>query len=176
MSIYERLGALVAEGVLFPVRSSRWNNQRAIFLSEELNRALADPRSALNFFDQKAEIIGFFERWISGSKIAVRLDNDDRGAELARLLPPPEEIWEIRILSPRPQLRIFGRFIARDMLVVTAAWNRDQLGTAFTRKGKTSRSWMRAMHDCEREWSRLFGRAEPFRGHAIRDYVSENNH
>lgn len=174
MSIRERIDELVKGNALIPFRLEGVKARRALFMTHEMQRVMSNPVSSVNFFQQKAEIISFFERWVGGGLIAIRLTQEGKDAELARLMPPPEEIWEIRLLAPRPQVRVFGRFAARDMLVVTAAHNRDQLGSATSRTGKRNQSWLRAMYDCERDWNRIFGGAEPLRGYAIGDYVSEN--
>jgi hypothetical protein len=85
---------------------------------------------------------------------------------LKRLDPPPIEIWEVKVVEPRPQVRLFGRFADRDLLILTKFHLRDKLGD------KGSRQWDAAMKECEDTWDALG--LPLYSKSLIRDYVSGN--
>ena len=175
MSIHEMLQQLEGEGKLVRfLPPDGVAEKRQLFLTSGLYQEFSDRRSSFNFFGQMPAARIAFGRWVTGNLVTVRLGLGNTGAELARLEPPPEEIWEFRITEPVPQLRVFARFAAPDILVATAAVNRDRLGRAFSRSQKQNKAWTEAMYGCISEWTRLFGRTEAFRGRVIADYVSEN--
>lgn len=175
MSIDEILERLENEGRLvgYPVPEG-FERKRVLYLTAALLQEFEDRNSSLNFFGQMRAARIVFNRWVTGGPVVVRIGGRGAGALLARLEPPPDDIWEFRVTEPKPQLRIFARFAKQDVLVATAAANRDRLGTAFWRSNKQSKAWSEAMYDCLSEWNRLFGGTPAFRGSAVGDYVSEN--
>src|ERR1700730_11056289 len=84
------------------------------------------------------------------------------------LAQPPPEIWEVRVTEPKPQVRLLGRFLEPDTLILTKFHLRDQLGD------KESRVWTTAMRDCHHKWTALFPGIPPFRPTTIHHYVTEN--
>lgn len=175
MSIHEMLRRLEGDGKLVRFHEpTRFPEQRMLYISLDLVRQLRDPRSSVRFFGQAIPMQAMFEHWAGGGEIMVRLGGRSGDAELARLEPPPEEIWELRVTRCAPQVRIFCRFAARDTLVALTAWNRDQLGGVNRSRNRPGKSWPEAMYGCLSEWNRLFRGADAFRGRAIGDYVSTN--
>lgn len=104
----------------------------------------------------------------------VRIDGGGRRSFLARLAPPPVEIWELRITEPNTQVRFFGRFAAPDTLVLFSSRSRDVLGDRTKASGGRSQAWASAMYECEREWKGMFPDHAPFVGTKVQDYVSGN--
>jgi hypothetical protein len=88
------------------------------------------------------------------------------GGFLKELDPPPDNIWEIRITHPNPQVRIIGTFAEPDTLVITSMHTRPFLGD------KGSAAWQTTMNSCHQTWNTLFG-SPPFRSNSIHDYVTE---
>lgn len=87
---------------------------------------------------------------------------------MRRLAEPPPEIWEIRVTEPKTQqVRMLGRFLIADALVLTNFHTRSYLG----RFG--SHAWATAMTQCVATWNRLFD-FPPHTGSVIGDYVTEN--
>lgn len=174
MSIRERLNLAVEQGHLVRYQRASVEGFRQLYLTAALYDELQNEQSAIAFFGQRSAVSAFFTRWLNGSRLSLRIEERTGRNEMARLEPPPEEIWEMRITEPRPQLRIFGRFVDRNVFVAMFAVNRDRLGNAFSTPGRKSQSWLGAMYDCETLWNGIFGGAEPFRGATHGDYVSEN--
>lgn len=172
MSIYERLSEAEEQGTIIRYRRAPIEEKRALYVTASFFRELSHPGSAIDFFGQKFSVSALFTRWLNGSPLSIRLHDRAFQAELARLEPPPEEIWEMRITVPRPQLRVFGRFAERDVFVAMFAINRDRLGRAFSANGRKNQSWQGAMYECEAIWNGILGGAEPFRGQSASDYVS----
>lgn len=175
MSIHEMLETLEEEGhlIVYPAPPGR-PMRRRLYLAAGLYREMGDHRSGLKFFGQMPAVQAVFKRWVCGDSVSMRLNDNGHEALLARLKPPPEDIWELRVTEPKPQLRIFACFAATDILVGMSAVNRDRLGRAFARSGRQSKLWTEAMYGCQAEWRRLFGGAAAFRGRQARDYVSKD--
>lgn len=174
MSIFEMLDRLTAERKLLRYSPVGLGDVRRLYLSAAFARELFEGQSAIGFFEQQTSVLNMFERWIRGKRITVRISGRVPGALLARLEPPPEDIWEFRVTDPRPQLRVFVMFAAPDVLVVLLARNRDTLGSAGNAHGKKSKAWLEAMYGCQTEWRRIFGGASPFRGGKLADYITGN--
>lgn len=175
MSIYDTLNALEDEGRLVRYLPPEGIPlMRGLYLTTRFYRELADARTSVHVFGQMPAIRILFNRWVAGQVFVMRLAGSRPDADLARLQPPPDDIWEFRLTQHAPQLRIFTRFAAPDVVVATNAVNRDTLGNASARAGKKSKAWVEAMYDCETEWKRLFGGAKPYRADRIAGYVSKN--
>jgi hypothetical protein len=171
MSIPEALIALQRSGDLIPWIPARTRRKprRRLFLTPEALRDLRDPGSAVNLlaWDTKGtrgRIEADLDLWVLGGRVYL-----NRTARfLCRLGPPPPEIWEVRVTEPRPQIRLFGRFLEPDTLILTKFHLRHQLGN------RGSRVWVTAMRDCERKWAMLFPSTPPFSANSIHQYVTEN--
>jgi hypothetical protein len=151
-----------------PARTTR-KPRRRLYLTMEARRDLFDPTSAVNLLSwNKKSTRGCIEAdldlWVLGGRVYL----NERARFLCRLWPPPPEIWEVRVTEPRPQVRLFGRFIEPDTLILTKFHLRDQLGK------RESRVWITAMRDCERKWAALFPATPPFSASTIHRYVTEN--
>jgi hypothetical protein len=97
---------------------------------------------------------------------------DDHGHPkfLKRLEAPPPEIWNIRVTESDVQARLFCRFFAPSVLIVTEIVPRSDLSQG----GKYSpQRWAKAMGDCLSDWDAL-GLGTPHSGLTIHDYVWEN--
>lgn len=84
----------------------------------------------------------------------------DSNTMLARVDPVRHEVWDIRCLAPRPQIRCFGRFAGKDTFVALSWADRDEL------------DWQDEIENCLSEWTRLFFPSSPFRGASLDDYIT----
>ena len=175
MSIHEMLQQLEGEGKLVRyLPPDGVAEKRMLLMTQSLRQEIFSRRSATAYFGQTRWILSAFDRWVSGSEVTVRWSGRQGGGDLALLEPPPEEIWEFRIVQPQPQMRVFARFVARDVVIAMACHNRDALGPARRSRDRRSKAWLEAMYECESAWTRIFGGTRPLRGSAIGDYISEN--
>jgi len=167
MSIITHIAELEADGKLrrFTPRSRR-PCRRRLYLSPVASALLDNPSSPINLLVGRGYVEASFTRWVLGDRVY----GDQRKARfLARLCPPPPEVWEIRVTEPVIQGRIFARFAEADTLVITGAHTRSYLGA------KGSREWKRAMDDSVATWQQLFPEHLPFEcGDDIHCYVTEN--
>jgi hypothetical protein len=144
--------------------------KRALFLTRRAMRDFDDPHSPTNFFSNPAQIIAAMDRWVLGQRVwsVERRGQPPAGGFLKRLDPPPHEVWEVRVVEPRPQVRLVGRFAEKDTLLLTGFYLRDRLGD------RGSAQWAAAMSDCDNDWNLLFPGIPSFAKATIHEYVSEN--
>jgi hypothetical protein len=167
MSIQTDLKALQDAHILYPYFpvSTRRLPKRRLFLTARAERERTDPQSATNLLCHKGLIHATLDRWVLGDPIY----GDRRVRYLSDLCPPPPEVWEIRVVEPKPQqARLFGRFAEADTLILTAFHTRHLLGD------KGSQAWADAMADCVSQWDSFSPSLPLFSATSIREYVREN--
>lgn len=99
----------------------------------------------------------------------LQLGKGSNGGGFLKLLQPAREaVWEIRSQSPKPGIRVFGRFAEQDTFIATNLAFRKELGNA------NSDAFREAIETCKREWRNCFGELEPLRGRNVSDYIREN--
>lgn len=169
MSIAAKLSALEMAGKLMRYTpASRRRPARRLYLTAAANIERTDPNSAIGILagsTGRAFVEAALTRWAAGERVYA--DGRRKCRFLCRLDPPPPEIWEIRVTEPRPQIRLFGRFLEADTLIITKLHTRNYLGD------KGSANWNAAMISCRETWQSLFGE-KLFVGNNIHDYVTEN--
>ncbi|MCC0013849.1 MAG: hypothetical protein H6881_08230 [Rhodobiaceae bacterium] len=105
-----------------------------------------------------------FDTFISGNLVTVGGRHDDSFMKL--LEPEDEQVWEIRSISPKPSIRVFGRFAEPDVFVATNKGFRADLG------GFGSVGFKRAMTTCLQEWRKCFQNWPAFTGRHFNDYIT----
>ena len=107
-----------------------------------------------------------FERFVLGKMVVVALFRDHKDCRFARLDKPQDEVWEVRIVDSDPQLRIFGRFAARDIFVAL-------IGPIEHELVETDEDYEQIKTDFKNDWLNLFGWSETLiRGSSIDAYIS----
>jgi hypothetical protein len=158
MSIQEWANRLCADGTLFRI-VPYWpglQRRREFYATDIVNRLLVGPWVDQQEEERANELRYQVDRFLDGERIWVRPDCDDgTDASFARLKPPADEVWEMRSLKPKPSLRIFGRFIARDRFVAMNWAKRIDLGAA------TSQEWVDAIQLFHAQWQRYFATCPP---------------
>ncbi len=152
---------------VLPLRTRRPAKRRA-YLTKEAMKDLDDDHSPTNFFAGRHWVQAALMRWVLGDRVwRIRTRGSKWvGGFLKRLDPPPIEIWEVKVVEPKPQVRLFGRFADHDLLIFTKFHLRDKLGD------RGSKQWESAMKGCEASWAAL---GLPLYSRSlIEDYVSEN--
>lgn len=83
---------------------------------------------------------------------------------MSRLDPERNEVWEIRCRDPKPGLRIFGSFIAKDQFVALLALPHECLNDED--------DWNKLIVRYKEEWAWHFT-AQPISGVYPNDYISD---
>ena len=171
MSIADLILALEHQGQLrrFLPPRTRLPAVRRLYLAVPAMKDFDDPHSAANYFSGRSFVEGALTRWVLGGRVwAVERRKKREGGFLKRLEPPPNDVWEVKVTEPRPQVRLFGRFAEADTLILTKFHLRDSL------KEKGSSQWGAAMTECDNLWSALFPRIPIYSKSTISDYVTRN--
>lgn len=172
MSIHDLVADAVARCRLFPVepRMPSEPMNRTLYVHPEVHRLLNGP-----WKDEEEHLSGklwaAFDRFVVGKRITVALDSPYRKPKstyLSRMDPTGDEVWEIRILDPRPALRVFGRFADRDCFVALNWGLRKDLG------GPGSKEFQQAIRNCLVTWRQTFPHYNAFTGSTTDEYLSEN--
>lgn len=143
---------------------------RGAYLAMDAQKSMDNTSSALAVLGGRSYAQAMLERWVSDKPMRARLRGKRRGAFLARLDPPPPEVWEFRITEPNVQFRAFARFATADLVIVTHILSRQLLGKFG------SAQWKSAMFDCVARWDQLFPGQTPFQGNTVYDYITSNCH
>lgn len=151
-------------------------SKRGLFMTVPLDTALSHPNSTVAHYKARKHILRLFERWVTGELMTISMNGGGTGAFIAQLDPPPPDIWELRVTEPRPQFRVFCRFIAKDLIVATCVRTRDELGPRSVRSKKRSKAWTDAMYDCKTQWDKILPGTTPIAGHLSTDFVTECEH
>lgn len=166
-TISQELAALEAAKKLVRYESRRHKPKRRLYLAETAVRDLTSPSSAFGVLGIQGRIRDVLERWTTGGRVWT--DPDGKPRLLKPLFPPPPKVWEMMVIEPGAQVRLFCLFAEPDTLVVTHMHTRAMLGK------KNSKIWKEAKEKCDAKWNELFSHP-PFKAksNSIRDYVTEN--
>jgi hypothetical protein len=137
---------------------------RALFVSQEVLDSVQPPFPE-NFDGYRlGKFRGTLDVFTRGSWISIASDAYVKKpwAYFAPVDPFDLGIWDIRSMSPLPQIRCFGGWAEKDTFVaLTWRW-RDHIED-FADEAK----------QCRREWDRLFAPTPPYKGKSIDDYLKE---
>jgi hypothetical protein len=140
--------------------------KRRLYLTVTARKHLTDPNSATNVLKLRGFIHNAMVHWVAGGRI--RADERGKPRFLKRLCPPPPEIWEVRVTDPIPQVRLLGRLVEADTLILDRFHTRGYLGN------KGDPGWKEAMPACHAAFEALFPGEEIFQRKTIHEYVTEN--
>lgn len=142
--------------------------KRRLYLTALGRKHLIDPNSATNVLGLRGHIQNALIRWVSGG--LIHADETGKPRFLKRLCPPPPEIWEVRVTDPIPQVRLIGRLVEQDTLILDRFHTRSYLGD------KGDAGWKEAMEGCHATLERIFPGEPLLMADTIFAYVSENRH
>ena len=126
---------------------------KAVWL--DLYGTWADPALAVRYARARQVVDAF----VSNSLIAARFPpSKSVKAQIALLQPTTEEVWEFR--SPKPGVRVFGRFAEFNVFIATNVELREKINDDYTREKE----------DCKRQWRTFFPTYPPHRGSQLSDY------
>lgn len=157
-----RIGQLIKFEASGNPRVNRNTNTRKLYISRGIESFLASNKPLVE--QTRAD----FSDFVSGELVKVALHLDHKHCLIARLEPPADEVWEIRIYDTEPQLRFYGRFAECDTFV--ALTGPMEKSSIFRRKWNYSR----IKRACTAEWRRLFRSPALCKGEDIDAYLSSN--
>jgi len=158
----DEIKRLCDQGRLFRVEPLAWREtqERAIYVSRDIYRFLTQPSADPAANGDRRKLHRLFDRFISGQEISAAFKRNIKGSNIKRLSPPNAEVWEFKVKA-RPQLRVFGRFAAKDLfLAITGPVDRANC------------DFQAEKIRCQYEWSKLLPEHSPIHGSTIDDYIS----
>ena len=164
MSIRIRLQQLMAVGdIVFrpPIIVSRGVN-RDVFVSPAVNAFLEfqgiDPR----FARASGRALAKIDTFSSGRKIVFGLNPSGKSPAtlVSRNAPWRRGIVELRVCSYKPDVRIFGGFVDRDVLALLTWAPKDGI------------NYRDEVRRCRSEWDRMFPGMSPLIGNHHDDYLT----
>jgi hypothetical protein len=165
MLIRDAIEAAKAAGLLIPARPIvPWAGEPRVFLMcQSLHRSIKNGRShdderVRRRWAQLEADIGHF---VQGGRVTESL--------LKQLKPEKFEHWWLRSRTPRPSMRVFGRFAECDVFVGTHVGERSQYG------GMWSPEVEHEKFVCEDHWNNAgLAGYKAFSGSKYDDYISDN--
>lgn len=164
-SLQECVSSLLQDQTLILHPLAPGNAQRRVlFLHRRVWGAMVDPDTF--GFDSRdiAVLRADMDAFVSGKFLhdgfVKRLSSPD--TKPAKSVDP--NVWEIKCFDraqsgrPDPNIRLFGRFIDKDVFVGTNFERRNRL------KGKETPEWRAEILICQRLWAHMFANLEPFDG------------
>jgi hypothetical protein len=173
MSIREVLEARLADKSLVLVRPIRGGSKkRKVYVTPKVFEQL-DPQTASDEYSSSA---GHLRAWLDGFTKGRQLrvgERRSRTCDMKRLDPGKDEVWEIR-KQDQPSVRLFGRFLAKDIFIVTNMELVSNLFGVEWRRGKLPfwPNWGREIRNCKAAWRVMFYPYEPHSGSNLNDYLS----
>lgn len=172
MSMHDLLVDAVERHRLFLVepRMPSEPMNRDLYVTPEFHRLITGP-----WEDEEQHLAGrlwaAFDRFVVGQRISMALNNPYEKPShtyMSRLDPTGDEVWEIRIRDPKPALRVFGRFAAKDCFVALNWAPRKDLG------GPGSGEFQREIRTCLARWRQIFPHHNALTGNTVNEYISEH--
>lgn len=163
--ISAKIASLEAARKLVRYEPRRVKAVRRLYLCEQAVKDVTEASSALAVMRLQGSVLAVFDHWTAGRRVWV--DASGKPRLLKPLYPPDPKVWEMLVLEPGAQVRVFFVFAEPNTIVATHARTRNFLGK------KNSANWLDAKAQCMRTWSELFD-VPPFEGKTISDYVTEN--
>jgi hypothetical protein len=163
--IPSELAALDQSGKLVPYVPRRQKATRRLYLGRQAVTDITSANSALAVLGIQGRVRDVFDIWTTGGRVWT----DARGKPrfIKPLFPPKPEVWEMMMVEPGAQVRIFFVFAEPNTIVASHMRTRAFLGK------RNSQNWKDAKSDCMDAWNKLFPHP-PFKGTTIHDYVTEN--
>ena len=137
---------------------------RTLFVSHEVLGDVEGPFSPDFTGHRLGRFRGTLDAFTRGNWVSIASDPYAKKpwAYFAPVDPVDLDIWDIRSVSPRPQIRCFGAWAEKNTFVaLTWKW-RDDIDR-FSDEAK----------ECRAEWNRIFPSCPPYRGKTLNDYITE---
>lgn len=139
---------------------------RELIVSEEV-RDCVTPPWAENWMGQRhSEFRGILDSFTRGDWLTVAEKPFDKhsDADLARVDPVADEIWDIRCIDPNARIRCFGAFGGKDFFIALTWQYREDL--------YRHDEWEQEINRCKSRWDHLFNPLTRFQGVSFDAYLS----
>ena len=158
MSIEKEIKQRILDGSLkeLPLRAGR--KKRRLYVEATLYEEIVVERDDLEMMDRYTKLEADLNVFVTSQTINPHY--------LYLLSPTRDKVWEIRSVEPKPQLRVFGFFAAKDTFVATNHEYRDELG------GFDSAIWRREKRRALAIWRNLFNSYNPIDTIVVGDLVT----
>lgn len=113
---------------------------------------------------KKGSIQSIMDQFVSGRVVSV---GHNRKCHMSLLKPQRDGIWDMRVATPLPAIRIFGQFAEQDVFIALSWEYRGLLGRAI------SRPWKTEIRRCKAEWRKLFPTYNSMKGESIHEYLTD---
>jgi hypothetical protein len=164
MSIRERIRAVLGKELYCLPPDDGGECVRTIFASNEVFESVRGPFPE-NFDGYRlGRLRGTLDTFTKGKWVSIATNpySKQPSAYVAPVGPIELGIWDIRSISPKPEIRCFGAWAEKDTFVaLTWRW-RDYI-EKFSEEAS----------ECRAEWDRIFASYLPFKGNTIDDYIKE---
>ena len=137
---------------------------RTLFVSQEVFDSVQLPFPD-NFNGYRlGKFRGTLDAYTRGNWVSIASDPYAKKpwAYFAPVGPVDLGIWDIRSMSPLPQIRCFGAWAEKDTFVALTWQWRDDIND-FASEAK----------QCRQDWDELFAPHPPYKGKSIHDYIKE---
>lgn len=152
-------------GNLVRYEPRRRKAERRLYLCKQAVDDLVSPNSAFFVFGLQGRITNVLEHWVTKGR--VWSDPAGKPRFLKPIFPPEPNVWEMLMIEPGAQVRLFFVFAEPDTIVVSHMRLRSFLGK------KGSQNWRDAKNQCMAAWNSLFD-VPPHYGKRLSDFVTEN--
>lgn len=140
---------------------------RRVFVSREVHYAVQPKEFAQTQEGLwKQKLRGQLDAFSEGKIFSVseKPRDKDSSTMLARTEPPQYEVWDHRVIAPKPGLRCFGRFGGKNVFIALT-WN--------YRRNIRNDDWTPEINRCRDEWMNLFGLCPIFAGRHLDEYLTD---
>ena len=168
MSMQDRINNLCSEKRLIEtVFGGPFRVVRTLYLSPEVHSLISGTARGLTSekLGRWLQTRAWFEHFVDGKRITLK-DKPKSRAQLARLEPPEDEIWEVRENKPVPSLRVLGSFVVKKDVFVALTPSEHPQGR------RDSPEWKGLVSKYKTHWEELFHGYEPLKGKYPDDYLS----
>lgn len=138
---------------------------RQLYLVPEIKHAIDGSRRSKTVKRRFGRARVLLETFVRGDRIVARWPPAKNVSAMMALLDTEDQsVWEFRIGDPRPGLRIFGMFAAKDVFIGTHCYQREDLPEGD--------EWPDEIKLCRHAWRNLFPAYPPLSGSNIHDFIS----
>lgn len=135
---------------------------RTLIVSKEVRDAVAPPWPKYHDGCKMADFRANLDAFTRGDWLHVSETPDYKPfyADMARVDPVADEIWDFRCVNPTAHIRCFGCFGGKDLFVALTWEYRDDL------------EWDDEIERCKKVWTNLFDPIPRYQGDTLDDYIS----
>ena len=140
------------------------NRPRVVYATPEVASQLSEETADDEFADSYAALRNRLDSFIIGRVVMVG-NRTSKTADWKRLDPPSDEVWEMR-KREKPGVRVFGRFIMKDVFFASGIRLTSELFLI------NDWIWKQEIRNCKAAWTRIFHTYQPLHGDTVDDYIS----